>query len=149
MKKILSLVICLIVITGLTGCNKIDTNKQKELTDTKTGVKVSFDNDIDADTKLEVKELDNYIRLSDSINKYVAYDISLVKYNGDKKEKVEPGNVTVSIKIPDNYDTSKLAIYYISNYIITEEFDVYVDGKYAKFNTNHFSGYVLAELNNS
>lgn len=145
MKKILSIIICLVVIITITGCGKKKDTPVNELTSENKEIKLVFENEIDKDAKLETKIIDNYIRLSESINKYTAYDISLVKYNGDEKEKIEPGNVEVSIKIPDGYNKDKLKVYYISNYVITESFESSIDGKYIKFNTNHFSAYIVAE----
>ena len=147
MKKILSLIICLVVVISLTGCNKGNKNNPiNELKDEKENVKLVFENEIEKDVKLETKISDNYIKLSDEINKYVLYNISLVKYNGNEKEKVSPGNVTVSVKIPSDFNKDKLVVYYVSNYVIMENYEVEVDGEYAKFKTNHFSGYALAEL---
>lgn len=84
--------------------------------------------------------------LKDKVEKFVAYDITLERAG----IAVQPdGNVKISIPIPDGYDTSKLVVYRVDKNGIQNKYDVKVETinnqKYAVFETNHFSTYVLAE----
>ncbi len=147
MKKILSLIICLLVIVSLTGCKK-ETNNQSvyELKDSNGNVKIVFENEINKDIELETKTSGNYIKLSEEIDKYVLYNISLLKTNGTEKEKIIPDEGTVYIKIPDNFNKDKLAVYNVSNYVIMNDTEFEVEGKYVKFKTNQLGSYAIAEL---
>ena len=145
MKKVLSIIICLVVVITITGCKQKEEVKTNELLSSNKEVKLVINGEIDKNIKLNVVTLDNYIKLSESINKYTAYDISLVKYNGNEKEKVERGNVDISIKIPDGYNKEKLVVYNISNNVITEKIDAEIDGNYIKFNASRLTAYAVAE----
>ena len=79
-------------------------------------------------------------------NKYVIFDISLI--HNDKE--IQPnGKVKISIPVPNGYDTSNLVVFRIESDGSKIEFKVDVveiDGiKYAQFETEHFSNYVLVE----
>lgn len=147
MKKILSIIICLVVVISLTGCKKeTESVHLYELKDSSENVKLVFENEIDKDIKLETRIGDNYINLSDSIKKYTVHNISLVKYNGNEKEKVNPGKIIVLVKIPDGYNKNKLAVYYVPNYVIMNSIDYEIDGKYIKFESENLGSYAIAEL---
>lgn len=78
--------------------------------------------------------------------KLQVYDISLEK---DRK-KVQPnGKVEISIPIQNNLENSNLVVYRIEDDGTKTEYKVTVnsedDKKYATFETDHFSTYVLAE----
>ena len=60
--------------------------------------------------------------------------------------RVQPnGKVTVSIPIPEGYDRSRLAIYYMDENGVKTELPCAVDGDSVTFETDHFSTYVVAE----
>ena len=147
MKKVLSLIICLIVVITVSGCGKKNSvNHAYELESSNKDIKIVFENEIDKDIKLETKMVDNYMNLSNDIKEYVLHSISLVKYVDGEKEKINPDNVTVLVKIPDGYNKDKLAIYYVPNGVIMNALEFEVDGKYAKFETEHLGNYAVAEL---
>lgn len=78
----------------------------------------------------------------ENINKFKVFDINLLSDN----VKIQPnGNVKISIPIPDNFDTTKLVIYRISEDGNKTKYNVVIENNYATFETNHFSTYVLAE----
>ena len=88
--------------------------------------------------------------LKDLVNNMYVYDITL-QSNG---VKVQPnGTVKVSIPIPEGIDANNLVVYRIdeegnkTEYIVTVEI---IDNiKYATFETDHFSTYVLGEKVNT
>ncbi len=84
--------------------------------------------------------------LSSLANKFIAYDITLMK---DNKEIQPNGKVKLSMPIPSDFDTSKLVVYRIEEDGTKVEYKVNIvtiDGKqYAQFETDHFSNYVLVE----
>lgn len=124
-----------------------------QLNDNKTGITIQGNN-IPENTTIEVSKLTNgntfalvEETLEEVANKFTVYEINLLKDN----TKVQPnGKVKVSIPIPNGYDTNNLAIYRIEENGTKTKYDVKVetiDGKkYATFETDHFSTYVLAEL---
>lgn len=148
MKKVLSLLLCGVLLFGIVGCGK-EKIKEYEIKEEKSGVIViTDDKNVNDDTKVRVKEdKTDYSSINENINKYIAYDISLS--NDDDTISVE-NKSKVYLKIPDDYDKKKLVVYYILNNEIKETFNVKVVDKnkesYAMFETNHFSIYVLAEL---
>lgn len=78
--------------------------------------------------------------------KLQVYDISL---ENDRK-KVQPnGKVEISIPIQNNLENSKLVVYRIADDGTKTEYKITInsedDKKYATFETDHFSTYVLAE----
>lgn len=87
------------------------------------------------------------IILGDNVNEMAAYNISLLS-NG---VKIQPkGNIKVYLPIPSGFDISNLTVYYINTETgAKESFDVTIETiegiKYAVFETNHFSTYILAE----
>ena len=123
-------------------------------TNDETGIKLDTNTDaVPENTTLVVNTItsgDTYINaqtvLNGTVSKMYVYDISL------KSEGVEiqpNGKVKISIPVPSDVDTSKLVIYRITDngekieYTATIET---IDGiKYATFETDHFSTYVLAE----
>ncbi len=98
-------------------------------------------------TVIEVKTIEksNITVLEDDMN-FVAYDIKL-KSNG---VEIQPnGKVKISIPVPDGFDTSRLVVYRIEEDGNKVEYKVNIvtidNKKYAQFETEHFSTYVLAE----
>ncbi len=124
-------------------------------TDTNTNIKLEATNGVVPDNVvLDVESITkgnaytNVKKVLPNLSKFVAYDITL-KSNG---VEIQPnGKLKIKVPIPDGYDTSKLVVYRIDGnnkikYNVTVET---IDGvKYAVFETDHFSTYVLGELSN-
>lgn len=147
MKKIFLLLIILLLLVGCSS--KKEEQKKYELVEVnKEIIIITDDKNVNNNTKISVVvEENNYSNLSNSINKSIAYDISLL--NNEEKANIK-SNSEVYLKIPEDFDTEKLIVYYVLNNEIKDTFDVEVvekdQNQYAKFKTNHFSIYVLAEL---
>ena len=128
--------------------------------DTKTGI--TMDNTIEGVNgtiytapKLNVNSVtsgDIYNRvqttLNNKVNKFVVYDIKITSEN----VAVQPnGKVEIKIPIPSDFDSSNLVVYRIDEAGTEIKYDVEVEtidnNKYAVFETDHFSTYVLAESN--
>lgn len=122
--------------------------------DTKTGIKLDSENsnlpktvELVVDT---ITEGEMYSTITTSLKntttKFYAYDISLQNSNVTFQPT---GKVKISIPIPNDIDTSKLAIYRITENGEKTEYKATVktidNKKYATFETDHFSTYVLAE----
>ena len=138
------------------GNSYIIIRKEKDVTqkDEKTNIKFETTTiAVPEDTKLVVEEIKeektlNTIKetLKEVSDQYVVFDISLVHNN----EEIQPnGKVKISIPVPSRYNTSNLVVFRIETDGSKVEFKVEVvevDGtKYAQFETDHFSNYVLAE----
>lgn len=98
-------------------------------------------------TSIEAGDIYNNVKKAlTGINKFVLFDISLMSNDA----KVQPnGNVKISIPVPSGYDISKLIVYKVDTDGNKTEYKVNVTTedniKYAQFETDHFSYYVLAE----
>ena len=125
-----------------------------QLKDEVTDIRINTDTTVlPADTQLvanEIKEGETYnlatTVLKDFVDKMYVYDITL-QSNG---VKVQPnGKVKVSIPIPEGLDTNNLIVYRVDEKGNKTEYKVKVETieniKYAIFETNHFSTYVLGE----
>lgn len=76
-------------------------------------------------------------------DKFCAFDISLENDN----VKIQPnGKVKVTISIPVGYDKNKVAVYYIDNEGSKEKLLSTINGEQISFETDHFSTYVIAEV---
>lgn len=129
-------------------------NKEPDLiqkTDNKTNVILDTDtNIVPSDTVLEVTEIKDkqlYTTITESLknvsNKFVAYDITLKS----KGVEIQPnGNVKISIPIPSEFNKSQLVAYRIDESGKKIEYTVKVNGEYAIIETDHFSTYVLGEM---
>lgn len=138
------------------GNSIIIIRKEQPVTSSDNETKIKFETTstvVPEDTKLvvdEVKEESTLTTIKDAIkeisNKYVVFDISLIHNN---KEIQPNGKVKISIPVPSGYDTSNLVVFRVESDGTKFEFKVNVveiDGtKYAQFETDHFSNYVLAE----
>lgn len=145
-KKILILLMMLL----LTGCSsEKEETKKYEFTEENSGIIViTEDKNVNDNTKVNVEKNEtDYSSLSEDINKHIAYDISLS--NDDDKVNIKT-ETEVYLKIPNDYDTENLVVYYVLDNKIEETFNVEVVEKnkenYAMFKTDHFSTYVLVEL---
>lgn len=108
---------------------------------------------ISEDTKLITKKIESgndYDKvqklLEKEVNKLVMYDIKLEKNNNE----IQPnGNVTLYLPIPKEYDISKIEIYRITDNGEKIKYDAQINEGYIIIDTNCFSKYVIAEVNNS
>lgn len=138
------------------GNSYIIIRKEKDVTkkDEKTNIKFETTTiAVPEDTKLvveEIKEEKTKEVIKESLkevsNKYVVFDISLIS----QEEKIQPnGKVKISIPVPDGFDTTNLVVYRIEKDGTKIEFKVEIveidNDRYAQFETDHFSNYVLAE----
>lgn len=122
------------------------------LTDNATNVKMNAKGGVlPNNTKLEVNPITkgttfNNIKNLLHTEKITVFDITL-KSNG---VKIQPnGKVSITIPIPAGYDSSKLVVYRVDDNGNKIEYAYKVsiiDGKYINFETDHFSKYVLAEV---
>ena len=122
------------------------------LTDNATNVKMNAKGGVlPSNTKLEVNPITkgktfNNIKNLLHTEKITVFDITL-KSNG---VKIQPnGKVSITIPIPAGYDSSKLVVYRVDDNGNKIEYAYKVsiiDGKYINFETDHFSKYVLAEV---
>ena len=146
-------------IYTLSGNKKVAVIINREIADVgikdeTTNIKIDTDTTVlPANTKLVVKELtegETYKvaekLLTNDVDKMYVYDITLQS----EGVTVQPdGKVKVSIPIPEGLDTNKLVVYSINDNGTKTEYTVKVETvdniKYATFETNHFSTYVLGE----
>ncbi len=146
-----------IIDSSNSNCYIIVRKKQDsslQIKDETTNIKIDTDTTVlPANTKLVVKELkegETYKvaekLLTNDVDKMYVYDITLqsegVTVQPDEKVKV-------SIPIPEGLDTNKLVVYSINDNGTKTEYTVKVETvdniKYATFETDHFSTYVLGE----
>lgn len=118
--------------------------------DKETNVKLEANsNVVPSDTVLEVKpiqEISDIKTILSDVNNFVAYDITLKS----KGVEIQPnGKVKIMIPVPNNFDTNNLVVYRVNGkdkvkYNVTIQ--TINNIKYAVFETDHFSTYVLGEL---
>lgn len=86
--------------------------------------------------------------LTDAVE-FIAFDIKL---EADGKAVQPNGKIKISIKIPDNFNSSQLVVYRIDSDNAKTPYAVNVTTKnnikYAEFETDHFTTYVLADESN-
>ncbi len=106
--------------------------------------KLSVKMDVEMQPSNSATYIDAKNALHSEVEKFTLYDISLS--NGSKKTALD-GNVTVTLPIPDGYDTGALKIYYIKSESEFEEISssVSVAEGTISFQTSHFSLYAVAE----
>ena len=103
---------------------------------------------IDESTELKVNQLkegNDYDVVSKSFDNFELYDLSF--YKDDQKVTID-GTAIVRIPVKEGIDGSKCKVYYNDNGTFTDMGAVYKDG-YMEFETNHFSQYVVAEIESS
>ena len=137
--------------TGLTYCknNKIDyrivgSYDKKHYIQIENGTCTN----IDESTELKVSQLkegNDYDVVSKSFDNFELYDLSF--YKEDQKVTID-GTAIVRIPVKEGMDGSKCKVYYNDNGTFTDMGAVYKDG-YMEFETNHFSQYVVAEIESS
>ena len=137
--------------TGLTYCknNKIDyrivgSYDKKHYIQIENGTCTN----IDESTELKVSQLkegNDYDVVSKSFGNFELYDLSFYK---DDQKVIIDGTAIVRIPVKEGMDVSKCKVYYNDNGTFTDMGAVYKDG-YMEFETNHFSQYVVAEIESS
>lgn len=104
--------------------------------------------EIPLDTAITVKQVTSTeIEEAVGTSVYAAYDISL--YSNAKQvdiTKLENGKFIVSIPVPEILKDKEITIYYINSKGEKEDYEATVKDGVATFETNHFSTYVLAEV---
>lgn len=147
-----------VIINGIDNIEDTTTSNDNNVkpvvaTDNKTNIKLETNDDVvPSNTVLEVQPItegkifDNVRKVLSNVNKFKVFDITL-KSNG---VEIQPnGKVKISIPIPQEFDTSKLMVYRIEGNGKKVAYKVNVvtidNVKYAQFETDHFSTYVLAE----
>lgn len=136
-----------------TVCSYKQEKKNNTIVNPETKVQLEYDgNSLPNNTKLEViliEEGGTYQEVKETlpeVKQFMLFDISLLS-NGTK---IQPnGKVKISIPVPETFDTSKLIVYRMERQekIEYEVKIVTIDDKtYAQFETDHFSNYVLAEI---
>lgn len=109
--------------------------------DGQTGVKLTAQEGILPEDVVLVVQSSDYV-LPDAAGKFAAFDLSLEKDG----VKIQPnGKVQVSIPIPEGYDKTRLAVYYIGENGEKTELPSVVKDDAILFETDHFSLYVVAE----
>ena len=129
-------------------------NSSLQIKDENTNIRIDADTTVlPENTQLIVKEIkEGQIYetvkniLNDLVDKMYVYDITLE----NEGVEVQPnGNVKVSIPIPEEMDPSKLIVYRIDDEENKTEYEVTIETldniRYATFETDHFSTYVLTE----
>ena len=137
--------------TGLTYCknNKIDyrivgSYDKKHYIQVENGTCTN----IDESTELKVSQLkegNDYDVVSKSFDNFELYDLSFYK---DEQKVIIDGTAIVRIPVEEGMDGSKCKVYYNDNGTFTDMGAVYKDG-YMEFETNHFSQYIVAEIESS
>ena len=134
--------------------NKDISNVKVESIDKDTNVKLeTVGAVVPTNTIMEVKTVkegtvfDTVKKVVTDAKNYRVFDITL---ESDGK-KIQPnGNVKISIPVPNDMGTENLVVYRVAEDGKKTEYKVAVETvenvKYATFETNHFSTYVLAEL---
>lgn len=142
-----------VIINGIDNIEE-KTNSTTTLKDNATNVRLEAnDGIVPSNTVLEVQPItegklfENVKKVLSSVNKFKVFDITLKS----DSVKIQPnGKVKISIPIPENFDTSKLMVYRIETNgqkIAYKVSIITIEGiKYAQFETDHFSTYVLAEV---
>lgn len=115
-----------------------------------TGIKITAPKDLLPDgTALKADIInggEQFNKVTDALKeiaeKAVIYDLSLEK---DGNKITFDGKVSVSLPIPNGYEKSRLAVFYISDDGTKTEIPCSVNGDTVTFETDHFSVYALAE----
>lgn len=136
-------------IADLSKTDGDNNNKALTITDSKTNIKLETTSDIlSADTKMEITEIttgDIFDKIKNNllgIKNFKMFNITLKSNNTNIQPK---GNVKISIPIPADFDDSRLVTYRVEEDASKTEYQVKVTNKYASFETDHFSTYILGE----
>lgn len=121
--------------------------------DLQTDVTITSDKGmIPLDTLIKVSKItggssyDEIIKILNIANSEM-FDLSLYSNSLEEKiTKLDDGSFEVRIPISEKFKGKDLVVYYIADDGKKVEYTVKIDGEYAVFNTNHFSIYTLAEM---
>lgn len=81
--------------------------------------------------------------LFSNYNKFVAYNIEALDKSGNVINFDK--NIEVSLKIPDDYDSTRISVWYVDDSFNKQELDMETVNNVVTFNTNHFSDYIITE----
>ena len=125
--------------TSKTSSNGVSILTNDELTDNNTELKVEK---ISSEHE-DYKKMKNKIA---GLSKMTMYSIDLIANNA----KIQPnGEVILEFDIPEGYDKTKIAVFRVEDdETLTKLTAQIVNGK-IQVKTNHFSYYIIAELNNT
>jgi len=127
-------------------------DKTEQITTENSDVKIHYnDGQIASGTTLSVKNVDenneNYKKIKNKITgvkKLTVYDINLLNNN----QKVQPnGSIIVELSIPEGYNVNKMAVYRVENDFSLTKLKHSISNGKILIETNHFSNYVIAEIN--
>ena len=127
-------------------------DKTVKTVDVSSGVEVYTDGVIPLDTLIHVAritsgdEYDKIVKLL-KITNVDMFDLSLsTSSNNEMITKLDNGKFRVKLPIKDEFKNKELKVYYVDEDDKVEEYAVTIsdDGKYAIFETDHFSIYTLA-----
>lgn len=122
--------------------------------DAKSDISISTSSLIPLDTLIQVSKLtsgEEYEKIVKTLNvsNSEIFDLKLFSKSSDNFiTKLNNGTFEVKIPISDKLKNKKLAVYYIDENDKVITYDVTEKDGYAIFNTDHFSIYTLAEVNN-
>ncbi len=117
--------------------------------DNKNDVSVKTDAIIPFDTLISVEKILNNDFYKEILkkNSVYTYDISLFsKSTNSKITKLDNGLFSVTIPIPLEFVGKNLIVEFVNSNNEVELHEVFINGNYATFFTNHFSVYSLSEL---
>lgn len=125
-------------------------NEKFKTKDLKSDISVTLEYDsIPFDTLISSNNIidnEKYKKIIGNDNVFT-YDINLHSQTLNSNiSKIEKGKFIVSIPVPKNLQGKKIVAYYINNLNELEKHEVTVESEFATFETNHFSIYSLAEV---
>lgn len=135
--------------------SKINNNLNYLTVDAESNVEINTSSILPLDTLISVAKLtsgteyDKIIKTLD-IKNIEMFNLKLFsKSTGNYITKLEDGTFEVKLPIKEELKGKDLVVYYVDDDNKIIEHKVVVEGEYAKFNTNHFSIYSLAEKKNT
>ena len=125
--------------------------REFKTSDVGTGIEVTVDGIIPLDTLISVarvtsgEEYDKIVKLLKN-NNVDMFDLKMITKSNDTITKLDDGKFRVKLPIKDEFKNKELKVYYVDEEDKVEEYAVTIsdDGKYAIFETDHFSIYTLA-----
>ncbi len=120
--------------------------------DAGTGIEVELDGIIPLDTLIKVaritsgEEYDKIVKVLKNTNIEV-FDLNMITNSTNQPvTKLDNGKFKITLPIKEEFQNKELKVYYVDEDGKVEEYEVTIsdDGKYASFETDHFSIYTLA-----
>ncbi len=125
--------------------------REFKTSDVGTGIEVSVDGIIPLDTLIHVARVtsgDEYDKIVKVLknNNVDMFDLKMITKANETITKLDDGKFRVKLPIKDEFKNKELKVYYVDEDDKVEEYAVTIsdDGKYAIFETDHFSIYTLA-----